>query len=265
MGKEDYGKLGRAGLNAASGAIPFVGGVLAAIASMWGEKEQEHANNILRQWIQMLEDELREKGRTISEIMVRLDLQDEETLKRVESPEYQLLLKKSFRKWSSIDTESKRQKMRNILSNAAGTALVSDDVISLFIDWIDQYTDFHFEVIGQVYQNEGITRGGIWRGLARPNVAENSADADLYKMLIRDLSMGGVIRQHRQTDYHGNFIKKAPAKKAASGGGSRVMVSAFDDSEEYELTELGKQFVHYAMNELAPRLSFDENPTEGAA
>jgi hypothetical protein len=37
------------------------------------------------------------------------------------------------------------------------------------------------------------------------------------------------------------------------------MKSVFDDSDEYELTELGKQFVHYAMNELAPRLEFREN------
>jgi len=255
------GKYGRAGLNAASGAIPFIGGVLAAIAGMWGEAEQQHANKILHQWIQMLEDELREKGKTIAEIMARLDMQDAETIRRVESDEYQALLKKSFRKWSSIDSESKRQKIRNILSNAASTSLVSDDVVSLFIDWIDAYSDFHFEVIGKVYQQEGITRGGIWRALNRPRVQENSADADLYKMLIRDLSMGGVMRQHRQTDWQGNFVKKAP-EKSAKGSGSRTMTSAFDDVERYELTELGKQFVHYAMNELAPRITFADDASE---
>jgi hypothetical protein len=251
------GKYSRASLNVASGAIPFLGGVLAAIAGMWGEAEQEQANKILNQWIQMLEDELKEKGKTIAEIMARLDMQDEETLKRVESEEYQSLLKKSFRKWSSIDSESKREKIRNILSNAASTSMVSDDVVSLFIDWIDAYSDFHFEVIGKVYQQEGITRGGIWLSLNRPRVQENSADADLYKMLIRDLSMGGVMRQHRQTDWQGNFIKKAP-EKSPKGSGSRAMTSAFDDTEKYELTELGRQFVHYAMNELAPRITFTD-------
>lgn len=255
---DEYGKLGRAGLNAASGAIPFVGGILSAIASVWGEKQQEQANNILRQWLQMLEDELREKGKTIAEVMARLDMQDEETLKRVESPEYQALLKKSFRKWSAVDTEGKRQKIRNILSNAAGSKVVSDDVVSLFIDWIETYSDFHFEVIAQIYKNEGVTRGGIWRNLNRNAVPENSADADLYRMLIRDLSTGGVIRQHRQTDYHGNFLKKPAPKGVAKQGGSRTTMSAFDNSEPYELTELGKQFVHYAMNELAPKLTFTE-------
>jgi hypothetical protein len=91
-------KAGRAGLNIASGMIPFVGGILSAIASGWGEAEQEHANNMLRQWIQMLEDELREKGKTIAEIIARLDMNDDEIVSRIESPEYQSILKKSFRK-----------------------------------------------------------------------------------------------------------------------------------------------------------------------
>lgn len=264
MSEGRAGKAGRAGLDIASGMVPFFGGFLAAIASAWSEKEQEHANNMLRQWIQMLEDELREKGRTIAEIIARVDMQDEETLKRVESEEYQALLKKSFRKWSSIDSESKRQKIRNILSNAAATRIVSDDVVSLFIEWIEDYSDFHFEVIGQVYQNEGVTRGGIWENLKKPYAAENSAEADLYRMLIRDLSMGGVIRQHRAVDYHGNFVKKQ-APHVPKGQGTKTMVSAFDRTERYELTELGRQFVHYAMNELAARIEFKDATEEAVA
>ena len=40
------------------------------------------------------------------------------------------------------------------------------------------------------------------------------------------------------------------------------MVSAFDDNEPYELTELGKQFVHYAMTDLPLKI---EAPKEPAA
>lgn len=261
MDKGDTAKAGRAGLNVAAGMVPFLGGILAAIAAHWGEREQEHANNMLRQWVQMLEDELHEKSKTISEVIARLDMQDEETLKRVESEEYQRLLKKSFRKWSSIDSESKREKIRNILSNAASCRLVSDDVVGLFIDWIEEYSDFHFEVIGQIYQSEGVSRGAVWENLGKPRVREDSADADLYRMLIDDLSRGRVIRQHRRTDYHGNFLKETPSKKAQKGEGSSTLVSAFDREKRYELTELGKQFVHYAMNELAPRLTFDADAT----
>lgn len=33
------------------------------------------------------------------------------------------------------------------------------------------------------------------------------------------------------------------------------MKSAFDDEKGYELTELGRWFVHYTMNELVPRIA----------
>jgi hypothetical protein len=260
----DAGKAGRAGLNVASALVPIFGGFLAAVAGAWGEREQEQVNNMLQQWIRMLEDELKEKGRTIAEVIARLDMQDEEILKRVESEEYQELLRKSFRNWSSIDSESKRKKVRNILANAAATRLTSDDVVKLFIDWISLYSDFHFEVIGAIYRNEGVTRGGIWDLLGKPRVTEDSADADLYRLLIRDLSMGGVIRQHRIVDRFGNFVKKQ-TQHVAKGQGPRTMVSAFDRTERYELTELGSQFVHYAMTEITARIAFAEADVATAA
>jgi len=252
------GRYGRAGLNAISGAIPFVGGFLSAAAGVWGEAEQERVNSMLRQWIQMLEDELREKGKTITEVLARLDMADNATAERVESEEYQTILKKTFRNWSSIDSEGKRQKIRNILVNSAATRLASDDVVKLFVDWITMYSDFHFEVIGEIYRQIGITRGRVWRNLGRPAVREDSAEADLFRMLIRDLSMGGVIRQHRETDYSGNFLKTSP-RQPPRGQASRTMESSFDDEKGYELTELGKQFVHYAMTEITPRITFRDD------
>ncbi len=71
-------------------------------------------------------------------------------------------------------------------------------------------------------------------------------------MLVRDLSIGGVIRQHRDTTYDGQFLAKKPGKGSRSSG---LMKSAFDDVEGYELTELGIQFVHYTMQELVPRIA----------
>jgi hypothetical protein len=37
------------------------------------------------------------------------------------------------------------------------------------------------------------------------------------------------------------------------------MKSAFDDKEEYVLTELGRDFVHYAPNEVVPKLPAGES------
>jgi hypothetical protein len=249
-------KLTRSGLQAVSGAVPFFGGLFSAVAGAWSETEQEKVNKFFRHWVRMLEDELREKEKTIIEIMARLDLQDEEIQKRVESSEYQSLLKKTFREWSGAESEDKREYTRNILSNAAASNLSSDDVVRLFIDWIKQYSELHFHVIAAIYNSDGITRGQIWRKIGKGQVREDSADADLYKLLFRDLSTGGIVRQHREKDYHGDFIQKTPQRRP-KGAGPKPMKSAFDEEEQYELTELGKQFVHYAMTDLPVRISYD--------
>lgn len=253
----------RAAMNLA-GALPVIGSILSAGAGYWSEKEQEHATNVFRQWLQMLEDELREKERTIAEVVARLDMHDEEVIDRIESPEYQALLKKAFRNWASVDTEYKRQRVRNILANAASARTASDEVVSLFLDWIQAYSDFHFEVIGEVYRNPGITKGGMWDNLGKPEVREDSAEADLFKLLIRDLSTGSVIRQHRPTNYAGQFVLKQPAKRSRAGMAARTAKSAFDETDPYELTGLGEQFVHYAMNEITAKIEFQEEGASGA-
>jgi hypothetical protein len=37
------------------------------------------------------------------------------------------------------------------------------------------------------------------------------------------------------------------------------MKSAFDNEEQYELTALGQQFVHYAMTDVPPKLDFERS------
>jgi hypothetical protein len=248
-------KISRAALQVAGGAIPLVGGVLSAIAGAWSESEQEGVNRFLEAFIRMLQDELKEKAQTILEIMARLDLQDEAIASRVESKEFQSLLNKTFRDWAGAESDQKRVYIRNILSNAAASTLTSDDVIRMFIDWVSQYSEMHFQVIGAIYNSDGITRGEVWRKIGRGAAREDSVDADLYKLLFRDLSTGGIIRQHRDVDYHGNFIPKSPERRP-KGSGPKPMASAFDEEDGYDLTELGRQFVHYAMTELPPKIDF---------
>jgi len=250
-------KISRGALQTIGGVVPIAGGFLSAIAGSWSEGEQEKINRFFEHWVRMLKDELKEKEDTIIEIMARLDLQDEAIAERIESSEYQSLVKKTFREWSGAESKDKRTYIRNILSNAAATKVSSDDVVRLYIDWINQYSEMHFQVIGAIYNSDGITRGSIWRKIGKETARENSADADLYKLLFRDLSTGGIIRQHREVDYNGNFIPKK-SKRRPNGSGPKPPVSAFDENEGYELTELGKQFVHYAMSDLPLRIEFTD-------
>jgi hypothetical protein len=236
------------------GSIPGIGGAITGAGSAWSEEEQAEYNRIFSAWLKLQEDEIREIGMTIFEVMSRLDQNDAEVRKRIESPEYLKLVKKCFRDWSAAESEEKRKLIRNLLSNAAATKICSDDVVRMFIEWIDKYSEPHFAVIRQVFKAPGATRQQIWTTIHGADVREDSAEADLFKLLVHDLSTGHVIRQHREKDYNGNFIKKEPQRKGR-GEASRAMTSAFDDDKQYELTELGKQFVHYTMNEIVPRIA----------
>ena len=84
----------------------------------------------------MLKAEAAEKQRTIIEIAQRLDMHDEAIADRVASDEFQSLLRKGFRDWPGAESEEKRVLMRNILSNAGATRVVSDDVVKLFMEWV---------------------------------------------------------------------------------------------------------------------------------
>jgi hypothetical protein len=251
-------------LNAASGAIPLAGGLLSAGAGAWSEREQARINDFLKHWIEMLFADMKEKEQTILEITARLDMHDEKTAERIKSPEYQALLRKAFRDWAGTESEEKRKLVRNLLSNAAGSTLASDDVVRLFLEWIRDYSELHFAVIGAIYNSAGITRGGVWQKLGRKPVREDSSDADLFRLIFRDLSTGGIVRQHRETDYAGNFLAR-PTRKgpAAPKGVQRTMKSAFDEDEQYELTALGDQFVHYAMTDIPPKIEFKTAPATG--
>ena len=91
---------------------------------------------------------------------------------------------------------------------------------------------------------------------------EDSADADLFKLLIQDLSMGHVIRQHRRTDGAGNFLKEGRHRSRSIA--SPVLTSAFEDGKPYELTALGQQFVHYAMTETTVKIEYHATKTDDA-
>ena len=86
---------------------------------------------------------------------------------------------------------------------------------------------------------------------------EDSAEADLYKLLIRDLSTGGVIRQDRETTLEGKFLRRHPRRD--KGPASRTMESAFEDKKPYVLTALGQQFVSYSMSDILRQLEPGHN------
>jgi len=240
---------------AAIGSVPWVGGFLAAAASIPGDEGAGRADDLRTKWLEEHERKLKGLEATLRAIDDRMSNLGPGIEERIESPQYLMLVREAFRAWDRAETEDKRGYVANLLSNAAGTRICNDDVIRLFITWLDVYHETHFAVIREIYQNPGSTRFDIWTELYGATPREDSAEADLYKLLIRDLSTGSVIRQARDTNEAGQFLRKRAAHRRRSA--PTVMESAFEDTKSYVLTELGKQFVHYTMSEVVPRLGSD--------
>jgi hypothetical protein len=78
--------------------------------------------------------------------------------------------------------------------------------------------------------NIAVTRGNLSQGIYGGRVRDDSAEADLFKLIIHDLSTGHVIRQHRETNYAGQFLK-APRKRPVR---TSTLTSPFDDDKPYE-------------------------------
>lgn len=256
-GSGTYGKIGRFVLNCL-GSVPVAGGPLTAIAGAWSEADQDKINKIFEAWMKLQEEKIAKMGQTLAEVMMRVDLNNEETERRVKSPEYSDLLKKCLNDMSASYSEEKRKFVRNLLANAAETKICSDNVIKMFIRWVEIYDEAHFAVLRYIYKNDNCTRREIWFDVYGETVREDSSEADLFKMLIDDLTLGHLIRQKRMKDANGNFLKAQPARRRSPGRSQQYLKSAFDDEKGYELTELARQFIHYTMNEIVPKISFSE-------
>lgn len=248
-------------LMAALGSVPWVGGFIAAVAALSGEADQRRVNELQQEWLEEHREKLQDLGRTLVEIVDRLESLGDEIRHRMESADYLALVRRAFRTWDQADTFEKRLLVKNLLMNAGGTSLCPDDLIRLFIQWIDYYHEAHFGVIRTIFKAPGSTRSDIWADIHAEEAREDSAEADLFKLLVRDLSTGGVIRQHRDTTPDGQYLRKPTVRRPKGFGVSRTMKSAFDDSDRYELTELGRQFVHYTMNEVVARLGTEPDAT----
>lgn len=240
-------KYSRVAMAALSG-IPWVGPLLGIAASMSSENEQSATNKMMFLWVQEHERKLRELSSTLGDIFERFSSFGDKINTRLESPEYLTLVRKTFRQWDQAETFEKKEMLKKVIVNSGVITLSQDDLVGLFLEWIEKYHEFHFAVVREIYGNGGITRGGIWEKIRGEEPQEDSVEADLFKLLIRDLSTGGVIRQEKVVDYQGNFLRKKASK--ANGVQSSTLESAFEDSKPYVLTKLGADFVHYVMDDV---------------
>lgn len=255
VGGNSWKKYGRVAM-AALGGVPWVGSVLSAAAALSSENEQGATNQIIFLWVQEHEQKLKELGLTLSDIFERFSSFGEEINARLESTEYLTLVRKTFRQWDQSETLEKKAMLKKLITNSGVITLAQDDLVRLFLEWIEKYHEFHFTVIKEIYNTPGISRGTIWHNIRGEYPREDSAEADLFRLLIRDLSTGGVIRQSKETDFDGNFLRKVTPKRRTPS--SSTLESSFDEYKPYVLTDLGSQFVHYVMEDVSLQIDSKE-------
>ncbi|MCC7388537.1 MAG: hypothetical protein IT431_07180 [Phycisphaerales bacterium] len=230
---------------AALGSIPWVGGFVAAAAELRRDEAASESDDLRTQWLHEHARKLAELEATMEAVVSRFESFGSRVDERIQSPGYLSVVRQAFRAWDRSETDDKRQLIANLVANAAGTRVCSDDVVRLFVEWVDSFHEAHFAIVREVHHNPGSTRFEIWQAIYGELPREDSAEADLFRLLIRDLSTQGVIRQARDTTERGEFLRhRPPARRAPTPA---TMKSSFDDTDPYVLTDLGRQLVHYTL------------------
>ena len=140
-------------LMAAIGSIPWVGGFLSAAASIPGDEGAVRTDTLQGQWLEEHQRKIEQLEATLNEVSDRFEKLGPAIDDRVQSPEYLSLVRQAFRTWDGAATGEKRRYVANLLSNAAGTRLCSDDVVRLFISWLDSYHEAHFAIIREIFKH----------------------------------------------------------------------------------------------------------------
>ena len=153
---------------AALSSIPWVGGFISAAASLKVEQRGIEKDNLQSKWLEEHSKKMRRLSGTLSDVATRLDNLGEDIDKRVTSEEYLgLTVRSDFRPWDRAESDEKRRFVGNLVANAAGTRLCTDDVVRLFVDWLEAYHEIHFGVIQEIFKNPGATRFEIWESATR--------------------------------------------------------------------------------------------------
>lgn len=243
-----WGKYGRVAMAALSG-LPWVGGLISAAATLSGEKAQGEVNKVMYIWVKEYEIKIKNLTSGLKEMFARFESFGESFEERLKSEEYLSLVRKTFSQWDHAETIEKKEMLKKLITNAGGITLVEDDIIRLFLNWIEKYDELHFKVIAEIYKHtEGITRYDIWFNIEGEIPRDDSPEGNLFKLLVHDLSTGEVIMQPKETDAHGRWLKPQRRSQPTK---IDTYQSAFENTKPYVLTPLGAQFVHYVMTDLA--------------
>lgn len=236
------------------GVVPWVGAYLSVGASLAAEREQSAMNQALLRWLDVHEARFDALQASLTRVVREVEAAGEHARERLSDEAFLPLVRRAYQGWDRAQTDAKRARFERLLVNAAARrseGWSEPDRLRLFVEWIERYDDAHIAIVAAVHAHPGLTRLGIWRavGPRGPLPREDSSDADLFRMLVHDLSLGRVMRQRRAVTSAGQFQRKGRTR--GTGG---VLESSFDDRDPYELSALGRDFVGFVLESPTARI-----------
>jgi hypothetical protein len=240
--------------SAAAFAAALGAGVVSMFTSVANDAEQDGRNKVMAACIRANRESVREREQTLTRVVLGVAHVREQFADRADDPRYQELVRRAFAGWAHGHGEEKREMIRRPLTHAAEAPVVDYDMFGLFFDWVSRYNELHFRVMRAMTRLHRPTRKAIWHAIGGRPIRDDSAEADVFKCLIADLSIGHVLRQAKEVNRAGQLVAPPPKKRTTKPGGPRVLVSATDDEKTYVLTNVGRAFVHHVMDEVVPKV-----------
>jgi hypothetical protein len=237
---------------AIASAIPGVASIAAAQQSLRDDRLAAEVREILEDWLESLEHRVVLLRRDTNWLIGRIEELGDEAIVSAQRPEFLTLVRKAFMAWDRADSDSKRHYLVQLLVNHAGAPLTDDDVVRLFVDWIDRFDESHFRILRSVYRHRPANKLIAGRELFGAQLpVDASAKAGLFRELWRELNMGSLVRDARAIE--GGRFRRKETSRTPRGARSPYLDPTFDE-DEVELTELGSEFVQYVLGDQIRRL-----------
>jgi hypothetical protein len=113
--------------------------VISAAATYKAGESDIKRDDLLRDWLLEHHEKLQSLRATLAKMVGRLESFGQEVEDRITSQDYLGLVRKTLRQWDQADTDEKRGLLVQLITNAGGTRVCSDDILRLFLDWVDVY------------------------------------------------------------------------------------------------------------------------------
>jgi hypothetical protein len=124
------------------------------------------------------------------EILVRelMELKSKIELVDYESPAFQTFVIRAYQIAARTHKEQKLEALRNIVLNSSIPRTLEDDIVEMFLGWVDNFTELHISTLKHLHYLDRYAPGQLDRNF--PMIEGNRS---IYNKVLKDLADQGLI------------------------------------------------------------------------